>query len=288
MLKPGEKFQGYEEPAKKYEKDIYVAYELCKEKYTFDTLVIFGELFGGHYNHKDVPKNKTATKIQGRISYTPTNDFMLFDIMLRTGVHGAEGYNEKWLSQEEVDYVVSNLELLKHVPILNRGKLNDFIELGEEIKPLLPMKFITTVPSTYKLPEIDLNYAEGYVLRPAHIAFFDTGSRVIIKMKNDDFSEIKSSNIKFTFDEKELEAYESISDYLTKERLMSVLSKLPDDKKQKSKKNINIILSQLINDAFEDFVSDKELEVNTDIKKHVLKKMGKTAYKIVFNYFDSN
>ena len=58
--------------AKKYVSDIN----------SYKILIIYGELFGGSYNHPDVPKDNNATKIQKGIFYAPFNDFRAFDIAL--------------------------------------------------------------------------------------------------------------------------------------------------------------------------------------------------------------
>ncbi len=42
---------------------------------------IFGELFGGYYQHKDVKPTKGAKCVINRISYSPNNEFLAFDIL---------------------------------------------------------------------------------------------------------------------------------------------------------------------------------------------------------------
>ena len=50
-----------------------------------DELYIFGELFGGYYPDKSVPKVQDATRLQQGVFYSPDNDFCAFDLRIYNG-----------------------------------------------------------------------------------------------------------------------------------------------------------------------------------------------------------
>lgn len=281
MIKDGEKFQGYEAPAEKYNDDIKIIYDICKTTHDIDYVIVYGELFGGYYDHPDVPKNKKSVKIIGRVNYTPNTEFMFFDIVVVL-----KDKTEKWLSQIEIDNIESKLKLLKQVPVLYKGKLTDFITIDNSIIPKIPTRYPSVIYKEFGLPEIENNYSEGYVLKPVNTTFFDNGSRIIIKMKDDAFSEKKQTKINLKFDTEELTKFSKVADYLTEERLVNILSKLPDAKRTNDKKNTGIILSAFVTDALNDFIKDNDLDVSKDIYKHVTKSMSGSAYKIVNSFMN--
>ena len=47
-----------------------------------ESIIIYGELYGGHYKHPEIASLKEAIRIQKGIDYCPENDFYAFDIKL--------------------------------------------------------------------------------------------------------------------------------------------------------------------------------------------------------------
>lgn len=271
MLTKTASFSNYQYVVAKYEEDFKKLFELCKEKYKdFDYMVVFGELFGGYYRHPDVSKVQQMSKIIGRVSYTPYNDFIYYDIRL---MKNNEDINQ-WVSYDDI--LSFKLPNLKCSEILYRGKLADFIEIDKDIKPKIPMQFESTIYSLYGLPKIKDNMAEGYVIKPVNAHYYEPFSRSILKMKDEKFSEV-SKKVRKTQPKIDTSKYEDVKNYVTKSRLISVLSKLTDD----DKKNNGKVISMLSNDCVNDFIKDKDLKLKNEEMKAVKKLVSKPCAMIV-------
>jgi len=261
MLDKTESFSNYQYVTAKYKEDIIKLFEFCKEKdKNFDYMIVYGELFGGYYNHPNVQKIKNMTKIIGRVSYTQYNDFIYYDIKL---IKNNRIIN-KWVSYDDIlSFKLPNLKCMK---VLYRSKLTDFIELDldNNIKPKLPLEFDSTIYKLYNLPKITNNIAEGYVIKSVNENYCEPFSRAILKIKNEKFLET-SKNIYSNID---ISQYTDVINYVTKSRLISVLSKLSDN----DKKNNKIIIQIFTNDCINDFIKDKDIKLGKK-ELNVLKKI---------------
>ncbi|MEV7013593.1 RNA ligase family protein [Streptosporangium sp. NPDC051022] len=135
---------------------------------------VYGELYGGHYPHPDVPPMPSATPVQTGIWYSPDIRFALFDVLR----HEAPDDSGVFLPYADVASIAAEAGL-DVVPLLARGTRPDL--------DALPRRFPTRVPRTLGLPDVPDNTAEGIVLRP------DTPlapeRRPTLKLKIEEFDE---------------------------------------------------------------------------------------------------
>ena len=135
-------------------------------------IYVYGELFGGCYPHADVAPVHGLVPVQTGIWYAPDLRYSVFDIVHVTN-DGA-----MFVAADRVRELAAHAGL--HVaPILGRGRLTDLQRL--------PVRYPSHVARELGLPSIDTNVAEGYVLKPAGAAPFDT--RPCAKYKIPEFDE---------------------------------------------------------------------------------------------------
>lgn len=137
---------------------------------------LYGELFGGHYPHPDVPLLPGAAPVQTGIWYSPDIRFAFFDITIERREKNAGTF----LAHDEVVAIAAANDLLS-VPILGRGPRSQLERL--------PVRFPSHVARTLGLPPIADNVAEGFVLKPNVRAAAE--SRYVIKHKIPDFDDAR-------------------------------------------------------------------------------------------------
>lgn len=207
FIDKGEKFYNHQEV---FNRLSFGAYSMAKQ---LDVdVAIFGELFGGSYG--GVSK---GIVIQKGTQYHPHNDFMCFDIArYKNG-------NPETLTFYDHDKVVELCEEfnIPHVPVLFEGTLQACLNFNNE--------FQTNVPKIYGLDDIAGNICEGIVIKPKKPLFLKSGERVILKSKNDKFSETtkvpKIKAIASVFTESVLNVIEKITSGLTENRMDAIVSK---------------------------------------------------------------
>eukprot|EP01084_Bolivina_argentea_P187280 322624_1 len=179
-------FPGWKDVVEKEKVNIIKAYNLLKQKdNTIDIIMVYGELFGGLYMHKNKKyrSNLGTTQIQPNIYYSPSLHFYAFDIKIRQ--NGA-------IMQLEFQKA---LQIFKTCGFLYCCPL--FIGCFDECKIFDVENFETTIPSKLGLPQICdfdnkiyTNFAEGVVLRKLK------GNHGYLKLKCKAFMEIKSKKKK--------------------------------------------------------------------------------------------
>ncbi|GAA2338672.1 RNA ligase family protein [Dactylosporangium salmoneum] len=133
---------------------------------------LYGELYGGHYPHPDVPAVPGASAVQTGVWYAPDIRFALFDVLLGDpGVLCPYAEIAGLAAAGGVDVV----------PLLARGPRREV--------DAVPVRFATRVPALHGLPELDGNLAEGVVLRPD--ARLPLAGRPIVKHKIAEFDETR-------------------------------------------------------------------------------------------------
>lgn len=218
-------------------------------------VTVYGELFGGLYNHPDVAKSKQK-HIQKEVSYVNRIAFLAFD--LRVGNPGIFVDHDVF----EQECTTANVPYIK---TLARGTFDELMQFDVET-------FQTTIPSYYGLPAIEHNYAEGVVLKPVIPRRFRTQSRVIIKKKRSTFDEIKSKknnkpnqSVKqrvgsnATIDPVVEQWTQEVDTYVSENRLRNVLSK-----HSIGSENFKKIIGLFIQDCWLDF--QKEHWTNSEDK----------------------
>lgn len=248
------------------------AAEFFDDEATFNILtdrfdmIMYGELAGGVYRHKDVEPEKGACMIQGRISYAPFDFWVCFDILIKNDEDAV------YLNPKDVEMICNDLK----IPTLkNRfeGTLDEVLNYD--------INFIDdTGAELFNLPLVEKdNIAEGVVIKPIQFCRFDDGSRVIGKHKTSKFREQRQRpKVEFVMPEKEKEWLNKLNEFITESRYYSVISKLDDAEKQ----NFGKILHGFIDDIWKDFRKDNDVTV---MEEEVdMKIIGKTLAKMVSDF----
>lgn len=278
ILTPDESFNNYQAVLEKHTEGLRSLYEELSEKYPISAVAVYGEIYGGTYPHPEVEKSKGAVKIQGDIKYRPDNDLLAFNIkIVFKKKEDNHNRNTRFLDRDE------SIELFeKHnIPYLKdlfRGTLEECLERSPE--------FLTTIPATLGLPEIENNWAEGKVIMPVTEKRFRSGSRVGIKHKHPKFMENKRDN-KPKAPPAELpdtvkKALAEAADYVNENRLRNVLSKLGDV----TQKDFGKLLGMMIKDVVEDYV--KDFDTLDSLDKADRKKFNKELGKDIGNLIRPN
>jgi Rnl2 family RNA ligase len=241
-----ENFYGRDIVLNRYRERILEAFEVIQRnvKTPIKQVSLYGEVFGGSYPHPDVPKVPGANRIQKGVFYTPNNDWYLIDVMI-DGVL--------------VDYdFAMGLSFYLECPYahpLHRGTLQSCLEY--------PNDFDDPTYKYYGLPKIEGNITEGIVIRPVEPLFFPDGRRVILKNKNEKFSEKqrepRKQRIRKELPEDVQVQIDNGSQYVTENRLNNVLSHFgPVEDKQFGK-----LIGEFSKDVLEDYLKDYGDEYNS-------------------------
>lgn len=267
IIKEQEKFYNSHLVLSEIKPKLIAIWKLLKiENSKIEQMTIFGELFGGDYPHKKVDVDKQAFIVQKGIFYSPKNHFYAFDIMINA---------EKYLDVDMANKYFTEVGLL-HAKTLFKGNIKECLAFSND--------FNTTIPSELHLPILEPNRAEGVVIKPIKVSHFNNGVRVMLKNKNEKWSENKKyhkSIIKT--DEpsgKVKKLQEIISTFVTENRLNNVLSKIG----QISKKDFGRVLGLLNKDIVDDFTKDYYISINELDKnelKQIKKSIGKSSAELV-------
>jgi Rnl2 family RNA ligase len=229
------------------------------------TIHVYGELFGGCYEHPEVKKVPNMVKVQKGISYSPKNDFYAFDICIN---------QEQYLDVHQANTYFEKLDMF-YAKTLFEGNLQDCLAY--------PNVFSTHIPLWLGLQEMENNFCEGVIIRPSKNKIFRNGSRVILKNKNERWSE--KSNVKkvvkpVEFTEEETTLWNILNSYLTENRLVNVQSKLGKFQIKAIGKTIGFFAK----DTLEDFTKEHSLLwdiIEKDRRKVITKRLNLEAATIV-------
>jgi len=266
LIVEGENFSNYEYVLNMYSEAIKTLFRLLKIDYPeTETVTVFGELFGGSYEHKDVERIKEMIRVQKGVFYSPENDFYAFDISINQTMY---------LDVDVANTYFETVELF-YAKTIFQGTLQKCLDY--------PNIFQSKIPTWLKLPEIEENICEGVIIKPVASKHFRNGQRVIFKNKNEKWSERSHSKNKITkeikaFSDLEKETANYLLSYVSENRLMNVQSKLGEF----SLKQIGKTIGLLAQDALVDFKKDYELQWK-DIEKESQKRMTKMLNKEAAN-----
>lgn len=265
-LTSNEVFYNYNSVIYKHVQNIIELFNLLKSKFEdIEYIQVHGEIFGGLYDHPNVPQVKEAIKIQQGIYYAPFNDYLIFDIMYITDD------NKQYLSQFElIDFCTkTNLE---YIPILHIGTFDEMINLNPE--------YDSTIYQRYGLPKIENNMAEEYVIKPIYpLIEIKQNKRIIIKLKADKFADKKTikttHKLSTNITEEQQQLIDTIMCYVTEAKISSAKSKYDYDNMKKSKL-YGLIVKDILNDV------QKEHTVDKDMKKIATPKIIKELINIMY------
>lgn len=272
LLGVDEKFFSASEIQQKYTLDAYKIHQKILAQSTdsdnIDYIQIFGEIFGGIYDGIYDGCKKTGSSVQKGVFYNPEIDFLVFDIKVVTKTLSAYKDDKgelmpiSWfLSYTEVMQLLEGLTL-RCVPIMAQGKMADLLKISS--------KFITTIPKLYNLPEVENNWAEGYVIK-INSQHQGTRSRPMLKIKNEEsFGEVKPhkpSNIKLIEPEQFIKDHTVvILNYCTQNRFNNLISKIGKESHRDK------ILGMFVADACKDYqetLEDDDLKAFNEKAKQI-------------------
>ncbi len=261
-IKQEEKFYNYELVLEKIKPSLINIWKELKEKTEgLKQVTFYGELIGGSYPHKMVERDNSSKKVQKGIYYSPDNQFYAFDIMINAA---------EYLDVTKANYYFEKEHLL-HAKTLFKGDLDSCLNYSNE--------FESTISKDLDLPKLDHNICEGVIIRPIKNVYFNNGVRVILKNKNENWSENKKHHISIKITEeipeKIIKLQEVILNYATENRLNNVVSKLGEV----TEKDIGKALGMFNKDIVDDFKKDY-IEVVSELEKKELKLITKSIGKV--------
>ena len=216
-------FFGFQEVAKKY----HVA-ALKVGNFYGGRVQIFGELFGGHY--PSMPNPNGGGAVQSGVWYCPQKDFVAFDILVNDEYY--VNYDERRINLIKSGFVTP--------PFITKINICDISKFNPE--------FITKVPNIFGCQDIEDNFAEGVVARPAFEDRFPDKTRMIFKIKSEKFSEskVKHNSMPKPDVSNNVNLCLQVHDHLINEnRLQSAVSKVGEF----CKENHGKILKEFISDV---------------------------------------
>lgn len=252
-----------------YTKNVADIYKYLKELVSdFSVVAVYGEVYGGVYNHPDVPKIQGYTKVQQEVQYCPENRFAAYDIEI-------DGVPLGW---DTVIDLCSKFDI-PLVPELERGEFETLLMSDTVFPDPLHEKF--------GLPPIEGNLAEGWILKPVNEQRFHNGERIILKGKNPNFNEQnpvkkRPKIIKLTDEGNAVK--DILCSYITENRLRNVLSHIG----AVNQKEFGKILGLFIQDSFDDFCKEhlKRFELLDLNEQALVKKFaGKEAGNVIRPHF---
>jgi Rnl2 family RNA ligase len=277
LISDTENFYNSKEIVSIYQDKLKALFDHLSTTRAIKILTVFGELFGGAYPHKDVQEVKSSKIVQRGIYYNPNNDFFAFDILIN---------GEEYLDVKTANELFEKFNFI-YAKTLFSGSLEDCLAYPNEFK--------TTIPEIYELPELEGNICEGVVIRPEKTCFFKSGSRVLIKNKNESWSEnnnyIDKAILNKLLNEEEVlsenaeELCEKVYQYISENRLSNVISKIGE---VNPKKDFGRILGMYNKDILSDFLKEFDDEYKA-LEKHeskaINKFVNKHANEVINQYF---
>ena len=270
FIEKDEKFFNAHQMLERYRKNVIEVFQKVKAIYpNVETVVIYGELFGGGYKHQDVEPVKDAVKVQKGIEYAPHNEFYAFDIKLN-GI--------TYLDTEVVNQIFEETGFF-YAKILFQGTLEEALKF--------PNVFNSKIPAWLGLPELENNMCEGTIVKTLKTKYFGNGARIILKNKNEKWVE-KSKMVKkegktvhkqVHFSEKAYEIWEEIQKYATANRLNNVVSKIGEFEPKMIGKVIGLFSQDILEDFQKDFPA-----AFTAIEKEEQKRINKKLNSLVIDF----
>jgi Rnl2 family RNA ligase len=214
-------FFGFQLVVAKMESQVIKLFEQLSSEIDGDKYIMYGELFGGGYPQLQVVKEEKVQAIQTGVYYSPTINFMAFDIAI-------EKESVKYYLSYESAIRYFKIHQIVHAQPLLIAKFGEALSFNTRIN--------STIPKMFSLPELINNLIEGVVIKPYNQKKGEVFSnRPIIKLKNPEFEEdnkyhdaekwsyipsisSKTEDLSYIVDE--------LRNYITPNRLESAISKI--------------------------------------------------------------
>ena len=268
ILGDEEKFYDYQEILEEYRDKVMALYrKVCQFHEDVESISVFGELCGGAYPHPDVQRIGRLTVIQKGVFYTPGHEFYGFDIYVFTKDGGY------YLSVDETD-ALFEAEGFFYARSLFTGSLDDCLKH--------PNQFQSKIAEWLGLPAIEDNVCEGIVIRPVTPCYLRTGSRALIKSKNEKFAEKKSVKRRnkqleapVEYSKELAELIETVASYVNENRLANVVSHIGE---VHIPRDLGKLIKEMSYDVVEDFLKEHSALYNV-IDKSEIKVFNKELNK---------
>ncbi|MBD3904895.1 RNA ligase, Rnl2 family [Chryseobacterium sp. Ch-15] len=270
FIEKDEKFYNAHQMLERYRKNVIDLFEKVKNIHpNLETVVIYGELFGGGYKHKEVEPVKDAIKVQKGIEYAPHNEFYAFDIKLN---------GTTYLDTDFVNQIFEETGFF-YAKILFQGTLEEALKFQND--------FDSKIPAWLGLPEIENNMCEGTIVKTLKTKYFGNGSRVILKNKNEKWTE-KSKMVRkerpaqkeVRFSENAQNIWDEIQKYATINRLNNVVSKIGEFEPKMIGRVIGLFAQDILEDFEKDFPKVFET-IEKEEQKRINKKLNSLVIDIV-------
>jgi Rnl2 family RNA ligase len=280
FIAKNDNFHNSQSVLSKYETKLNNLYAHLTEKRHIKTLTVFGEIFGGGYPHSDVENYKENQLVQRGIYYSPDNEFYAFDILIN---------NDYYLDVDSANQLFEKFSFI-YAKTLFKGSLRDCLNYSNAFKSIIPAEF--------NLPEIEGNLCEGVVIRPEKPLFFNNGSRVILKNKNESWSENNNyidKQILKQIGQNDAGLSEEAEDlcgkayvYISENRLENVISKIGEpDPKRDFGKVLGLFNKDILTDFFKEYGNEYK-GLDKKEQKKVNKLVNENARKLVQKRLHSN
>ncbi len=215
---------------------------LKKEGCDFSELAVYGELLGGTYPHKDVEKDTTATRIQKGIFYSPHNEFYAIDVATDGQLLDVDKFNQ---IMEKAGFL--------YAKTIFRGTFEECLKYSNS--------FPSRISVWLGLPELEDNICEGVVIKPVIPKFLSDKTRVILKNKNEKWTEKAKARDRpkkppMTLSAKGGELFSEMENLITENRLRNVLSKIGAIGQKEFGKLIQLFSKDILDEFFKDHIEE--------------------------------
>lgn len=238
----------------------------------FDTLTVYGEIYGGSLNGET---EQGCKRVQKEVQYSPKTQFAAFDVLV----------DGEYLPQG-VAYSFLGTVGFHMAPLIGiYESLEEALAVPNDLQSRVPLLLGYEVEGD--------NVSEGTVIRPWNQDIqLPNGKHFILKNKNAKFKE--KGTAKVAKPQEELSEHDKvlfghISGYLVESRLNAVISK----EKELTQKDFGRILGLFMQDAIKDFDDDFDGEEvcvrdTADDYKRLNRELQKVAQLVVRGYWVQN
>lgn len=259
FIPEGQEFYDYGNVSARYKQKIIDLFHRIKRYIhpTVKQIGVYGEIFGGMYNHPNVPRNPRVSRVMKGVSYCPDQDFYMFALNI----------DGLWMNFDFVEYCAGLIGCVPPI-ILGRGALAECLEI--------PNDTLDPLHKHYNLPPVENNIIEGVVIQPQVPFELPNGKAAIFKNKNERFKE-KATKSKKVFipviHPKEItDQIDEICLYIVQNRLDNVVSHHGPVEEG----DFGVLLGRLSKDVFDDYLIDNADEYGklTKQQQRIVRKQG--------------
>jgi len=264
-LKDDESFFNYQRAIERHKEKLETLRALVLNEFGLDEsydVQVYGELFGGAYPHPDVDRIPNVAKVQDKVWFCPDVDFFPFDIYVRK-----EEEKNFPLDHDVFERLVQFSGFEVYAKALFTGTFQECLDY--------PNDYPDPIHKLYGLPEIEGNICEGNVLKPVKACCEPSGSRVILKTKNDKFTERervpKDKSPIVPASEEAKRVIQIADEYITENRLRNVLSHMGEI----TQKDFGKVMGAFAQDVRKDVLGD-DPEIFDKVEEDEIKRVNKT------------